>query len=148
MQCWYWTRTNCLPCVLHPLLVVDLQRVSAGRTQKVRTDHVLIYTRIYWWWDEMRWRWSVRWMPAVLCRRGQFCCERLPPQRDGGMWEVQLDGSQAEEHAGTPGIPGFNSPLIPHSTHTHAHTHISRISKPASLIKIKWKDSKAVKFSL
>lgn len=33
--------------------------------------------------------------------RRQFCRERLPPERDGGMREVQRDGSQAEEHAGS-----------------------------------------------
>lgn len=34
------------------------------------------------------------------CLRGQFCCERFPPERDGGLWEVQRSGSQAEERAG------------------------------------------------
>lgn len=33
--------------------------------------------------------------------RRQFCCERLPPERDGGVREVQRHGAQAEEHAGT-----------------------------------------------
>lgn len=32
--------------------------------------------------------------------RRQFCRECFPPERDGGVWEVQRSGSQAEERAG------------------------------------------------
>lgn len=32
--------------------------------------------------------------------RRQFCRERFPPERDGGVWEIQRNGAQAEERAG------------------------------------------------
>ena len=43
--------------------------------------------------------------------RRQFCCERLPPERDGGVWEVQPGGPQAEEHAGTSHVCLYSPPL-------------------------------------
>lgn len=61
--------------------------------------------------------------------RRQFCRERLPPERDGGMREVQRDGSQAEEHAGSSQaffffsacyFPPYFFPLTTKSTRTDA----------------------------
>lgn len=39
-------------------------------------------------------------MPMGFFFRRQFCGECFPPQRDGGVWEVQRSGPQAEERAG------------------------------------------------
>lgn len=49
------------------------------------------------------WVWDLYQLIGVFSSRlrRQFCCKRLPPERDGGMWEVQRAGSQAEEHAGS-----------------------------------------------
>lgn len=57
-----------------------------------------------------KWCWSQKVEGVLFCScwsvcflhvfRGQFCCKRIPSERDGGMWEVQRGGAQAEEHAG------------------------------------------------
>lgn len=39
-------------------------------------------------------------IPMGFFFRRQFCRECFPPERDGGVWEVQRSGPQAEERAG------------------------------------------------
>ena len=48
--------------------------------------------------------------------RRQFCCERFPPKRDGGMCEVHRVRWQAEEHPGKNVSPFLN----PKYFHCHA----------------------------
>lgn len=92
-------KTNCVFCIPACDGPAACKRRENPEGEHRSFLHNLMYQCIIW--QSMG-----RVLPANRCvfpprLRRQFCRERLPPERDGGMREVQRDGSQAEEHAGS-----------------------------------------------
>lgn len=54
--------------------------------------------------------------------RRQFCRERFPPERGGGVWEIRRSGPQAEERAGM-NLLDFRY-YFPFISHSNLHNFI------------------------
>lgn len=104
---------------------LDPKRLSAEKTLKVRInfDHSE-------WWETVKSDHPLNQRLLVIlvspCSRRQFCCECLPPERDGGMREVQRNRPQTEKHAGTDFLL-FIPSLVIDSCSSHVIVYIELI---------------------